>query len=336
MGEMTQDNIRFSSLFKIEGALKDLIWAECKLVIETYGAEDGLGPLNLQDFFQPPSVHIAIVKSDSDRGTIAKVEADHTNSYPWDTSYATDHSSDMRNSYGWGTAPVLMNELHIDTTNVQLFKARELFTVMAAEQTCAMQQVHSSSGEKFFFKPRMDLMAPEFDREASVLGTMISLDLHKTLRVSPFIGFVLLDNGLVTGMLFDWLEGSPLAETPQLGDQQLHKIWHDQVQATVDELHRHNIIWGDVNVRNIFIDTNDDAWVIDFGGNCNVQFVDEELKETYDGDRQGLRRISKTGCHLKLEHRKRHSRFELSLCPIRTTAPKSPPGIQFTITSKMG
>lgn len=57
------------------------------------------------------------------------------------------------------------------------------------------------------------------------------------------------------------------------------------------ELHRHKIVWGDVNVHNIFIDANNDAWVIDFGGNCNVQFVDEELKETYQGDIQGLHRI---------------------------------------------
>jgi RIO-like serine/threonine protein kinase len=59
----------------------------------------------------------------------------------------------------------------------------------------------------------------------------------------------------------------------------------------VRELHRCGIVWGDVNVHNIFIDANGDAWVIDFGGNCNVEFIDEELKETHEGDIQGLRRV---------------------------------------------
>jgi RIO-like serine/threonine protein kinase len=72
-----------------------------------------------------------------------------------------------------------------------------------------------------------------------------------------------------------------------------HKLWQEQVEATVKELHRQKIVWGDVNVHNIFIDTNANAWVIDFSGNCNVQFVDKELKETYEGDMQGLRRIFK-------------------------------------------
>lgn len=174
---------------------------------------------------------------------------------------------------------------------VQIFKANELFLDRKATKAGLMQQVHTSTGEPFFFKPRFDLMAPEFEREISILSAIIGFGLHKTLRVSPFTGFVTLDNGLVTGMLFDWLEGWPLAEHPELHNLSYHRVWQEQVETIVDELHRHKIVWGDVNVHNIFIDMNADAWVIDFGGNCNVQFVDEELKETYDGDRQGLRRI---------------------------------------------
>ena len=154
-----------------------------------------------------------------------------------------------------------------------------------------MQQVHTATGTQLFFKPRLDIMAPEFDREVSVLGTIRDCGLNRTLKVSPFKGLVLLDNGLVAGMVFDWLDGSPLAEHPELSNVGFQKLWQEQVEATVEELHRYEIVWGDVNVHNIFIDTNADAWVIDFGGNFNVQFVDEELKETFEGDIQGLRRI---------------------------------------------
>lgn len=154
-----------------------------------------------------------------------------------------------------------------------------------------MQQVHTTTGTQFFFKPRLDRMAPEFDREVSVLDAIISCGLDRTLKVSPFKGLVLLDNSLVAGMLFGWLDGSPLAEHLEMSNPSSHNLWQEQVEATVKELHRHKIVWGDVNVHNIFIDANADAWVIDFGGNCNVQFVNEELKETYEGDIQGLRRI---------------------------------------------
>lgn len=154
-----------------------------------------------------------------------------------------------------------------------------------------MQQVYTTNGTRLFFKPRLDFKAPEFDREVSVLGAIISFGLDRKLRVSPFRRLVLLDNGLVAGMLFEWLEGWPLAEYPELSNLSLHKLWQKQVEDIVKELHRHKIVWGDVNVHNIFIDENANAWVVDFGGNCNIQFVDEELKETYEGDIQGLHRV---------------------------------------------
>jgi hypothetical protein len=36
-----------------------------------------------------------------------------------------------------------------------------------------------------------------------------------------------------------------------------------------------------------------DAWTIDFGGMNNVEFVDDDLRETMEGDEQGLRRLFK-------------------------------------------
>lgn len=79
-----------------------------------------------------------------------------------------------------------------------------------------MQQVRTTTGSRLFFKRRFDLVAPELDREVSVLGAIKSCGLDRTLKLSPFVGLVLLDNGLVAGMLFEWLEGRPLAEHPEL------------------------------------------------------------------------------------------------------------------------
>jgi RIO-like serine/threonine protein kinase len=91
--------------------------------------------------------------------------------------------------------------------------------------------------------------------------------MDSTLKVSPFKGLVLLDIGLVAGRLLGWFEGWPLAEHPELLN---HKRWQEPVEGIVRELQRHGIVWGDVNVHNIAVGVNGDAWVIDFGGNCNL------------------------------------------------------------------
>jgi serine/threonine protein kinase len=291
MSEKGGNGLPKHSPFRIFEALQNLVWSKCMSVFEAYATRETSERESLQGCIQPPTLHVTIAKDVcSEDDVIVKNVGDFPNSYPWDTSRAAHANSNITNSYGWGTAPVMGEKLYAGTT-MQKFMASELFVTREATMAGQMHQVHTTTGTQLFFKPRLDHMAPEFDREVSVLSAIISYGLHRTLRVSPFQGLVLLDNGLVTGMLFEWLEGSPLAEHPELQNPRFHKIWREQVEAIVGELHRHKIIWGDVNVHNIFIDAHGNAWVIDFGGNCNVQFVDEDLKETYDGDRQGLRRI---------------------------------------------
>lgn len=288
---MSDDGQLKQSPFEISKNLHELIWGKCRSIVETHPKTDVPARYSLQDLIQPPTVYLTFVKSAaSDKDVIVRVEEASTGSREWVTSRLADRNTENVNIYGWGTAPCPMKDLPTSITT-QNFKARELFVAKTANLTSPYQQVHASTGEKFFFKPRLDIMEPEFNREVSILDTITSLKLHNTLRISPFRGFVVLENGLAAGMLFDWLESSPLAIRTKLGDETLHRKWQDQVGATVNTLHEHNIIWGDVNVHNILIDANDDAWVIDFGGNCNVEFVGEELKETYEGDKQGLQRV---------------------------------------------
>jgi hypothetical protein len=288
-------------LLGIYKALQHLVWKSCKSVSETYlcpNQEPSTPPeTSLQDYIQPPTLHLTLVKdAHSSNGVAARIIGDSSrNNYPWATSHTAQTAPNLTNSYSFDLAPIPTQTLPLGPTAVETFQASDLFVTGKpnTEETgpMQMQQVHTLTESHCFFKPRFDLMAPEFDREVAVLGAIGRSGLDKTLRVSPFRGLVLLDNGLVAGMLFEWLEGLPLAEYPRLADRRLHERWREQVEGIVKELHRHEIVWGDVNVHNIFIDANDDAWVIDFGGNCNVEFVDEELKETYEGDLQGLRRV---------------------------------------------
>jgi len=77
------------------------------------------------------------------------------------------------------------------------------------------------------------------------------------------------------------------------GPIHLHKKWHDQVSATVEKLHRHGIVWGDMNPCNIAIDDALNAWVIGFGGLNNHEFVDDAKMETSEGDWQRAKRMFK-------------------------------------------
>jgi tRNA A-37 threonylcarbamoyl transferase component Bud32 len=267
-------------IFESLRPLEQLVCTQCISIFETYTTTSE--SFSLQDYVQPAIFHLSIARdASSQNGVIAETV---------ETSKITQTMGDTNNSYSWGLGPVKIQELNASAT-VERFNASELFMNSNVTKAGLMQQVFTTTGKKFFFKPRMDLMMPEFDREVSVLRSIASCGLDKTLRISPFAGFVLLDNGLVAGMVFDWLEGAPLAEQTALQNQKFHGAWKEQVEAIVRELHRHSIVWGDVNVHNIFIDSNAAAWVIDFGGNCNVRFVDEAIKETYEGDKQGIRRV---------------------------------------------
>lgn len=298
--ETDEDGSPKQTPFKFIEDLQQLLWKTCVSVSESeaYADPEPSKPESLQDHIQPPTIHIALAKdADVEDSVVAKVIGDARikTTYPWDTSRAAQANSHITNSYAWDIAPISEQDLPVKLgPTVQKFQASELF-ITSISAAGGMQQVHDTAGSKFFFKPRSDLMAPEFDREISVLSAIISCGLlaNKTLKLSPFKGLVLLDNNLVAGLLFDWLEGYPLAEHPESSNptSSLQKLWQEQVEATVMELHRNEIVWGDVNVHNIFIDMHGDAWVIDFGGNCNVEFVDEEIKETYEGDLQGLRRV---------------------------------------------
>lgn len=51
------------------------------------------------------------------------------------------------------------------------------------------------------------------------------------------------------------------------------------------------IIWGDAEARNFFIDRNNDAWIIDFGGTYTKDWVSKDRMETLEGGQEGLTNI---------------------------------------------
>lgn len=59
--------------------------------------------------------------------------------------------------------------------------------------------------------------------------------------------------------------------------------WLSQIQSTIYQLHALGIVWGDAKTVNLFLDKNDDLWVIDFGGGGTPGWIDKRLIYTKEG-----------------------------------------------------
>jgi tRNA A-37 threonylcarbamoyl transferase component Bud32 len=71
----------------------------------------------------------------------------------------------------------------------------------------------------------------------------------------------------------------------------LKKKWAAQIESTVNDLHRHGIIWGDAKPTNIIIDEYDDVWLIDFGGGFTPGWVERSLAGSAEGDLQAVKKL---------------------------------------------
>ncbi|KAI0392794.1 hypothetical protein F5Y17DRAFT_435145 [Xylariaceae sp. FL0594] len=67
--------------------------------------------------------------------------------------------------------------------------------------------------------------------------------------------------------------------------------WADELEILIRTLHGAGLVWGDAKPHNVLVDTMDNLWLIDFGGSFTQGWVDEEKRDTAEGDLQGLERI---------------------------------------------
>ncbi|KAM5354940.1 hypothetical protein ACJ41O_001586 [Fusarium nematophilum] len=118
--------------------------------------------------------------------------------------------------------------------------------------------------------------------------------LGNSLRVSRLRGLVRDESGLVFGLLLTYihckfvtLSYALKAETPP----SLQQKWATQLRDIIDQLHDAGIVWGDAKPDNVLIDTNLDAWVVDFGGGYTEGWVPKKLAGTMEGDQHALEKI---------------------------------------------
>lgn len=131
-------------------------------------------------------------------------------------------------------------------------------------------------------------------RELECLGKMLkAFPEPGMIQVPQIIGHVHhRDTELVLGFLRKWIPGHRLSEVDATtSTPENRQKWIAQISQTIERLHEHGIIWGDGKLNNIIIDDKDDDWLIDFGGGTTKGWLDEDVAESMDGDKQALGKI---------------------------------------------
>lgn len=159
-------------------------------------------------------------------------------------------------------------------------------------------------GREILCKARRDgLQNPSLEREIDCLQkiSQASPNNAAAYQVPALKGYIEHPkNGAILGLLREWvpakynlreLKGNHTQELD--APQELREKWARQIKETVQTLHNNGVIWGDAKPSNIIIDSNDDAWLIDFGGGWSDGWVDADLQESIEGDEQGVARILK-------------------------------------------
>lgn len=159
-------------------------------------------------------------------------------------------------------------------------------------------EVRTANGSYKYFKSRQEAREGEFTREVQILSQIKKKGLagaHVRLPVLDSLVMANTGDEAVVGILMNLITApSPGCHllSPGFKDRvDLHQKWEEQVCASVQPLDSHDLVWGDVNPCNVAIDEDFNAWIIDFGGMNNDEFVDDDKAETEEGDWQGVERL---------------------------------------------
>lgn len=148
---------------------------------------------------------------------------------------------------------------------------------------------------QYFLKIVDNTQHAPLKRELQVMKRIESQNLHNEIRVPLLRGLVHFSNtpDNIMGFIMDAIPSpTPLTKMLDSGVAEDKRLkWADEAARMVDVLHQHGIIWGDAKGDNLIVDKQDELWIIDFGGSYTEGWVDPELKETAEGDKQGFRKV---------------------------------------------
>lgn len=152
-------------------------------------------------------------------------------------------------------------------------------------------RVHAGDDELLCKASPGGLRRADLKRELDCLRKVRAADLHP--RVPRLHGYIVHPSrNRPLGFLRDWVRGCSLSDMdfPSIPESRRQR-WGSQICETVDQLHEIGVAWGDSTGGDVIIDTEDDAWLIDLGGDRRDGWVDEELTDSVAGDEQGVRRM---------------------------------------------
>jgi serine/threonine protein kinase len=261
--------------------LFDLIYLQCLPLLERLAPLTTLLDLSLESFLHSPTYNLELISGGIDED-IRIIGADECLYTP-----------------AFFTSPMRIADLPEPCKAVPHFQARDIWIAPTMDDGKTLDSIQgrvmTADGVPLYFKPRIEMREPEFERELRVLSRIDEAGLTARLRVPKLQGIVVSGEKTAIGMLMTLITPSDIGahlRSPGLqGRSELHRKWEDQITAIVQELHAHGIVWGDVHPMNILIDERMNAWAIDFGGMNNVEFVDDEKRETIEGDWQGITRL---------------------------------------------
>ncbi|KAI1406395.1 hypothetical protein F4819DRAFT_440350 [Hypoxylon fuscum] len=144
-----------------------------------------------------------------------------------------------------------------------------------------------------FFKPCYSTVQTQNELQAYKNISAANLDPH--LNVCRLFGVVMDDGGSVVGLLLTYIDhgGHTLSTNvdPDHPSACTRKRWMDQLEATLAELHRAGIVWGDVKAENVLVDREDNVWITDFGGGYTEGWVERQMAGTMEGDLVGMAKL---------------------------------------------
>jgi hypothetical protein len=261
--------------------LFDLIHQHCLPLLERLAPQTSLRDLSLESFLHSPTYNLELIRGGIDHD-IRIIGADECLYTP-----------------AFFTSPMHTANLPEPCKAVPYFQARDIRIAPTMDDGKTLDSIQgrvmTADGIPLYFKPRMEMREPDFERELRILSRIDEAGLTARLRVPKLQGIVVSGEKTAIGMLMTLITPSEFGvhlRSPGLqGRSELHRKWEEQITVIVQELHAHGIVWGDVHPMNILIDERMNAWAIDFGGMNNVEFVDDEKRETIEGDWQGITRL---------------------------------------------
>ncbi|KAK9443761.1 Protein kinase domain-containing protein [Metarhizium brunneum] len=151
-----------------------------------------------------------------------------------------------------------------------------------------------NNGIVAFFKIMRPGDSRSLKRELDAYRKILRAPLDGSLQISRLLGLVRNENGWVFGILLRYIDCSRMTLSCALKPATpafLRQRWIMQLRQSVHQLHNAGIVWGDAKPDNVLIDSNKNAWVVDFGGGYTEGWVPKELVGTMDGDTIALEKM---------------------------------------------